>query len=240
MKTFLILGFLLCLTTINAQVNHSGWTRILKTNVNSEGLVNYKNLHNHSESLNKYLELLSKNAPTTNWSKDEKKAYWINAYNAFTVKLIIDNYPVESIKDIAGSIYKVNTAWDIKFITIGSKTYDLNNIEHGILRKDFNDPRIHFAINCASISCPILRDEAYVASELNEQLDEQAKVFINDQSKNNISSNGIQLSKIFSWFKGDFTKNSSLVDFINQYSSIEISRDDKINHMDYDWSLNKQ
>jgi hypothetical protein len=240
MKTILMLCSTLSFFTFLGQMDHSIWTKILQENVNSKGLVNYKNIKDHPQQLNTYLEMLSKNPPTKSWSNNEKKAFWINAYNAFTVKLIIDNYPVKSIKDIAGSIYKINTPWDIRFIEIGSETYDLNNIEHSILRKDFSDPRIHFAINCASISCPVLRNEAYEASKLDRQLDDQAKVFINDTSKNNITSSKVSLSKLFSWFKGDFTESSNLIDFLNRYSNTKIKSDSKLNSLDYDWNLNKQ
>ena len=201
---------------------HQIWNELLEKNV-YKGNVNYKGFVSEKDKLQKYLDALSKEAPKRNWSKDEKLAYWINAYNAFTIKLIIDNYPTKSIKDLGGAIYKVNTPWDIKFIEIEGKKYDLNNIEHNILRKEFDEPRIHFAINCASVSCPNLRNEAYVANKLEKQLEEQTYSFINDSSKNKITSEKAELSKIFSWFKGDFTKNGSLEDFINKYAKVKIT-----------------
>ncbi|MCK5368247.1 MAG: DUF547 domain-containing protein, partial [Cyclobacteriaceae bacterium] len=168
--------------------------------------------------------------------------YWINAYNAFTVKLIIDHYPLESIKDIGSAIQIpfVNSPWDIKFIEINGKKLDLNNIEHSILRKKFDEPRIHFAINCASFSCPKLRREAYVANNLDVQLEKQAIQFINDLERNSISGSHAEVSKIFSWFKGDFTKEGSLVDFLNQYSNTEIGKESKISYMNYNWALNEK
>ena len=166
-------------------------------------------------------------------------AFWINVYNAFTVKLIVLNLPVKSIKDLGGSIYKVNTPWDIKFIKIGSKTYDLNNIEHKILRKKFKDPRIHFALNCASVSCPKLRNEAYVSSKLNKQLDEQTKYFINNSGKNIIKGDEAQLSKLFSWYRMDFKDgDGTVIDFINRYSNKKIDVRAKISYLEYDWNLN--
>ena len=128
--------------------------------------------------------------------------------------------------------------WDIKFIEINGKKLDLNNIEHSILRKKFDEPRIHFAINCASFSCPKLRREAYEAHQLNAQLQEQAVDFINDPQRNIIKEDQVEISKIFSWFKGDFTKDGSLKDFLNQYAKITIDEDVKISHLTYDWSLN--
>ena len=220
-------------------LKHDQWTNLLKTYVTTEGYVDYKGIKEHESELDAYLTVLSKNHPTSDWDKNDQLAFWINAYNAFTVKLIVKNYPVVSIKDLGGSIYKVNTPWDEKFIHIGEETYDLNNIEHGIIRKEFSDPRIHFAVNCASISCPPLRNEAYVGSKLNAQLDDQAKRFINDASKNKIAKNKAQLSKIFTWFKGDFTASGlSIAEFINQYSTVKMTEKMKVTYFDYDWNLN--
>ena len=198
---------------------HKTWNELLTKNVDAEGHVNYKGFIKDSVKFKTYLSALEKEAPKDSWTKDEKLAYWINAYNAFTVKLIIDNYPVKSIKDIGGSLYKINTAWDIKFINIEGEEYDLNNIEHGIIRKDFNEPRIHFAVNCASASCPILRNEAFVGAKLDAQLTDQARTFINDGVRNKITKDKAELSKIFRWFSGDFTKDKTLIEFINQYSN---------------------
>ena len=177
------------------------------------------------------------------WSKEEQMAYWINAYNAFTIKLITKYYPIKSIKDIGSSIQIpfVNTPWDIKFITIGKEKMDLNNIEHGKLRKLFDDPRIHMALVCASKSCPIFLNEAYDPKKLDEQLNTQSKAFLADPYRNKISSDKPQLSMIFKWYSMDFDKNGSSVrDFVNRYSSIKIKPDAKISHIDYDWGLNEQ
>jgi hypothetical protein len=220
--------------------SHQQWDKLLKKYVNNSGLVNYKGLQKDQAELNAYLKILSENAPQDNWSEDEKKTFLINGYNAFTVSLILKHYPVKSIKDIAGNIYKINTPWDIKFINIGGKKYDLNNIEHGILRKKFDDPRIHFALVCASISCPRLRNGAYTAATLNARLEEAGRGFLNDRSKNKVAADKAELSKYFSWYKGDFTKNGSLPDYINKYSQIKINADTKISSLDYNWNLNEQ
>ncbi len=220
--------------------SHQQWDKLLKKYVNTSGLVNYKGFLKDKSELDEYLKLLTNNAPQSTWNQNEQKAFWINAYNAFTVSLILQKYPVKSIKDIAGKIYKINTPWDIKFINIGGKTYDLNNIEHGILRKKFDDPRIHFALVCAAMSCPRLRNEAYTGAKLDAQLDDAGKGFLNDKSKNNITAAGAGLSKYFSWYKGDFTKNGSLADFINKYSQTKITANTKISSLDYNWSLNEQ
>nr|MBX2817697.1 DUF547 domain-containing protein [Saprospiraceae bacterium] len=134
----------------------------------------------------------------------------------------------------------VNTVWDIKFITIEDRTYDLNNIEHGIIRKQFDEPRIHFAVNCASYSCPALMNRAYTAADLNAQLDQAARRFINDPLRNQTGRSPVQLSKIFSWFSGDFKKKMSISEYINQFAEIPIPVDAKIEYLDYRWDLNEQ
>lgn len=226
----------------SSPVSHEIWDKVLKKYVSKEGKVNYKELIKDSLELNKYLDLLSQNAPNKNWNEEDQKAYWINAYNVFTVRLIIRNYPVKSIKDIGSKIQipLINSVWDIKFITIGKESYTLNNIEHDILRKKFFDPRLHFALVCASASCPKLKNTAYSTSKLDEQLDQQAIEFINDETRNKLNPDKIQISEIFKWYKGDFTKNSSLIEFLNKYSKVKINKYAKINHLDYNWSLNEE
>ena len=219
--------------------DHQLWTDLLVKHVDSVGSVDYKGFQKDSTALNSYLQQLAKHTINDGWSYAQKKAYWINAYNAFTVKLIVDNYPVKSIKDLGGSIYKVNTPWDIKFIKLGDKTYDLNNIEHGILRKDFSDPRIHAAVNCASISCPKLRNEAFTAAKLEEQLTDQMRAFINNPQKNTLAKNEVEISSIFKWFSGDFTEEGDIIDYLNTYSKVEISKDADISYKDYNWNLNE-
>lgn len=223
-------------------VNHSGWDILLKDYVNDLGLVNYKGFIADSTKLNEYLTLLSANAPDPKtWSESAQLAYWINAYNAFTIQLVIRNYPVNSIKDIAEKIPLINTPWDIKFIRIGENDYDLNNIEHGIIRKQFNEERIHFALVCAAVSCPHLRKEAYTAAKLNDQLYDQAKTFFNDKTINKISENKAVISPILKWYSSDFRdKAKDLRAYINKYSEVEIDPGVKITYADYDWTLNEQ
>lgn len=243
----LILSFAMLFSCSDAKVHrsstapdHSAWTKLLQELVTENGQVNYLGFMARKEELGAYLKVLGDNHPDPEkWTEEEQLAYWINAYNAFTVQLIIDNYPLESIKDIKRwNIPFLNTPWTIKFIKIGGKKYDLDAIEHKILRKQFNEPRIHFAIVCASISCPRLLNEAYTADKLNEQLNMQAKHFINDLSKNRVSVDKLQLSKIFSWFSGDFTKNGSLIDYLNKYTDVQINEDAEISYLDYNWKLN--
>lgn len=224
----------------SAPISHAGFDALLKKHVNSEGWVNYEGFKNDRAALQRYLDLIQQNAPGNSWTEADKLAYWINAYNAFTIELVLQHYPVASIKDIGSKIQIpfVNTPWDVKFIKIGGKELDLNNIEHSILRKEFEEPRIHFAINCASYSCPVLRAEAYTGEKLEQQLREQAESFINDERRNKISSSGAELSKLFTWFSGDFTKKTSLIEFINRYAKVKLTDKTRISYIEYDWRLN--
>lgn len=226
----------------NSVPDHQLWDQLLKKHVDSAGHVSYKGFIADSTLLNQYLELLSNNPPNlSTWTEGEQLAYWINAYNAFTVKLIVDNYPVESIRDLNPTLYVplLNTVWHIKFFSIGGKKFNLDEIEHTILRKQFNEPRIHFAIVCASYSCPSLRTEAYTAEKIEVQLEDQAIRFINDSNRNKITRQTLELSSIFRWFKGDFTKKGTLIAFLNQYSKVDIDPNAQISFMFYDWSLNE-
>ncbi len=239
-----ILSFFSCsvkdFSSNSAPISHDIWDGLLKKHVTEEGWVNYKGFIEDKEAFYNYLNLLNGNHPNkSNWPKEERLAYWINAYNAYTVQLIVENYPTASIKDIKKGIPFVNSVWDIKFIKIEERTYDLNQLEHGLLRKKFDEPRIHFAINCASYSCPVLRGEAYVASKIETQLAEQARLFLADERRNRITAEKAQLSKIFSWFGKDFTKKTSKIEYINQYSPVKINADAEISYLDYDWNLNE-
>lgn len=225
--------------TDSVPINHDIFNGLLKNNVNEAGFVNYEKFIADSLKLNSYLQLIESNYPNEKtWSREEILAYWINAYNAYTIQLIIRNYPLASIKDIQSGVAFINSVWDIKFINIEGQILDLNNIEHNILRK-MDEPRIHFAVNCASYSCPKLLNEAYTANKLEKQLQQQAIDFINDPTRNKITSDSAQVSSIFNWFTGDFTKNGSLKEFINTYSKVKIADETKIEFMVYDWRLNE-
>lgn len=220
-------------------IQHDIWDDLMSEHVKSDGTVDYKGIIRDRAQFDQYIKLIEENHPNEkNWSRDESVAYWINAYNAFTVQLIVDNYPVASIKDIKGGITFVSSIWDQKFITIEGHEYDLNNIEQGILRKYYKEPRIHFAVNCASISCPPLANFAFTGEQLQSQLDQMARSFLADQSKNIVSSDHLQLSKIFNWYKSDFTDELNIKEYIDQFTDVEVSPDAKISYLDYSWGLN--
>ncbi|MCA6398294.1 MAG: DUF547 domain-containing protein, partial [Cytophagales bacterium] len=224
--------------------SHEIFDRLLKKNVTADGRVNYKAFIKDSVELNKYLAILSGTPPDEKtWSKNEQMVFWINAYNAFTIKLITKYYPLKSIKDIGTGIQIpfVNTPWTVRFFKIGNDRMDLDNIEHGRLRKKFDDPRVHMALVCASKSCPILLNEAYDAKRMDEQLAKQATAFLADPFRNKMSADKPQLSMLFKWYGGDFNKNGGSVrGFINAHSRIKIKSDAKISYLDYDWGLNEQ
>lgn len=220
-------------------ISHNVWDSLLKKNVSKDGLVDYKGFIHDKVKLLEYTDLLSNNPPSKKWKTEEQLAYWINAYNAFTVLAVVNHYPVKSIKDIGGNIPMINTVWNIKFFKIGSADFDLDTIEHEILRKEFDEPRIHFAINCASISCPRLRNEAYSAQNLEEQLEEQAVYFMTNPTYNVITSNHVRLSKIFDWFKSDFTKDQNIYQFLEKYTDVTFDDTIDFEYFPYDWNLNE-
>ena len=245
----LVLPFLqTCKTTINASgtpsapPSHAQFTTLLQKNVDAQGLVNYQGFLADSALLVDYLNAISQAPPATNWTKNEQLATYINMYNGYTILVVLRNMPINSIKDISPSVSIpfVNTVWDAKFFKIGDQPFSLNDIEHGTIRKTFKDPRVHFALNCASISCPKLLNQAYEASTLNQQLDSQAVRFINDAAANQITAEEAHLSKIFFWYKTDFTQKMDFVDFINQYATTKITKNTKIDYLDYLWNLNTQ
>jgi len=211
--------------------SHDTWDQLLRKNVSSSGKVNYKAFKANKAALEAYIKLLQDNPLQNSWSRSKKMAYWINAYNAFTVKLIVDNYPLSSITKLDGG-----KPWDKKWIKLGSKTYSLNNIENDILRPQYKDARIHFAVNCAAKSCPTLLNRAWTASNLESNFEKQAKAFINNASFNKIDEKNIEVSKIFEWYAVDF---GDLIAYLNKYSSTKIKSNAKINYMEYNWNLNE-
>ena len=210
--------------------DHSVFNNLLQKHVSSGGNVNYNGFKSDRTTLQKYIASLGNSMPNDSWTKEDKLAYWINAYNALTIDLILRNPGTKSIKDI-------DDPWDRAFWKLGDKYYDLNEIEHDLLRK-MNEPRIHFAIVCASVSCPKLENTAFTASDLDNQLTNATKEFLSDSSKNNLSAGKLELSKIFKWFAKDFKQNQSLIDFVNKYSDIEILHNASIRYKDYNWNLN--
>ena len=232
--------FIISISLYGFDHQHTIWNNILikqTVKIESQILVNYKNIKSYElQNLGNYLQALT--AITKNeflsWNKNQRLSFLINAYNAYTVKLIIDHYPVKSIKKI-GSIF--SSPWDKKFFRLLGQDMTLNHIEHKIIRKEFLESRIHFAVNCASLGCPSLLQEAYIETKLNEQLDFATKHFLNNNLKNHLKNNSLYISKIFDWYGDDFS--GGVAYFIQKYFNTSFDPQ-KINikYLKYDWNLN--
>ncbi|NJB71870.1 hypothetical protein GGR42_002332 [Saonia flava] len=232
-KSIIFSTFLFFLGNLYSQeISYPKWDSLLQKHVSKNGDVDYKKFKNNMDLLNDYLDGMATNNPKKDWGKNEKLAYYINIYNAATVKLILDNYPLKSIKDI-------KKPWSKKWVWIGDKQWSLGDIEHKILRK-MDEPRIHFAINCASYSCPKLLNEAYIPTKIEAQLQQATASFLNDSTKNTITSEKMQLSKIFKWYYKDFTKSGNLINYIESASGVQLPENISIEYLDYNWSLNEK
>ena len=220
-------------------VDHSVFGELLATHV-IDNRVDYKGFKSDESRLDSYLDLLSRVEPDR-LDRAEQMAFYINAYNAWTIKLILSEYPgVASIKDL-GSLFQ--SPWKKKFVKLDGETVTLDHIEHGILRPRFNDPRVHFAVNCASKSCPPLLAEPYTGGKLDRQLDDMAAGFINDRQNNFLDGHTLHVSRIFKWFSKDFADD--IPGYVRSYAKGDFAAQlDKagksvnVKYLDYDWSLN--
>ena len=210
--------------------SHEAFNEMLQKFVSTSGTVNYAGWKKSESDLDKYLTSLAVAIPTSTTPKNEGLAYWINAYNAFTIKLILKNYPVARITDLNGG-----KPWDVQWITLAGKKYSLNDIENKVIRPTFKEPRIHFAVNCAAKSCPPLANKAFTAANLNSMLEQRTKAFINS-NLNTITASKISLSKIFDWYKEDF---GNVISFVNKYATTKVNANATIAYNDYNWALNK-
>lgn len=222
---------------------HARWDRLLRARVH-DGTVDYSALRAQDQGeLDSYLGELSSVTSTAGWGRDETLAFWINAYNAWTVKLIVDHPGVSSIKKVTS----IGSPWKLVFIPMqatGQQRISLDDIEHGVIRPTFGDPRIHFAVVCASISCPSLRAEAYVAARLDDQLDDQARRFLADPRRNSADPGKqvLLLSPIFDWYGEDFEATGGVRGFLERRGTPDMARGARegwqIRYQDYDWGLN--
>ncbi len=212
-----------------AQPAHTAFDALLKKHVSADGKVNYKNFKADKAALDSYIKTLSDNAPQDSWSKNDKLAYWMNAYNALTINLIIGKYPLSKITDLDGG-----KTWDVKRNTLGGKKLSLNDIENTILRP-MGDARIHFAINCAAKSCPPLLNKAFTAQNVQELLESRTKAFINSTA-NTLKADEIKVSKVFDWYGKDF---GNVAEFVAKYAKIKVNKTAKVSFEEYDWRLNE-
>lgn len=222
---------------------HAALNTVLAAHVH-DGLVDYAALKRERDGLDHYLEEAG-NIPMASfqsWSKPEQLAFLINVYNATTLQLIVDSYPVDSIKSL-GSLLK--SPWARESVHLFGKKISLDTLEHKIIRKNYAEPRIHFALVCAAMGCPPLRAEAYQGAQLEAQLDDQTKTFLATPAKNRLDAEKkrILLSPIFDWYREDFEAASkSLAAFVAPYwgATGEALDTYSVKFTDYDWSLNDQ
>jgi hypothetical protein len=247
---------------------YDNYAAVLRSFVDDAGMVDYEGLKANSQKLQAFATALSKldRKSYDKWSKKEQIAFWMNAYNGLTLKVIIDNYPIKS-SFFRSRVYPKNSirqiagVWDKITFTVMGQHLTLGHIEHEILRKKFDEPRIHMAMVCAAVSCPPLRNEPYVAEKLDEQLDEQTRKFLSNPQKFRIDVNKatVYLSSILKWFAGDFVnkygpeqniakhnkESSAVLNFVGGYlkqadKDYILQGNFKIKYLKYDWSLNEQ
>lgn len=230
---------------------HALWTSVLTVHVTGDRC-DYAGLKKDRAVLDRYLSQIHAVKPDqlASWTREQQFAFWINTYNAHVVDLVLSEYPVESIKDIGGLLSSV---WKKSFIAMPALhpsgkpgKLSLDEIEHQILRPRFKDARVHAAINCASLSCPPLRNEAFVAERLAEQLDNQVRKWLADPTRNRFdeAKSRAEVSEIFDWFEDDFVRDGgSVVGWIAKYAppsqSTWLSKGKvKLSFLDYSWKLN--
>ena len=223
-----------------ASVDHSAWGQFLGSYVrpgpNGVNRVDYAAAKADHQALKGYIGMLEQTDPTT-LTRDAAMAYWINLYNAETVDVILDNYPVASIRDIGGGLFS-SGPWDEDVVTVNGRTLSLNDIEHGILRPIWNDPRIHYAVNCASIGCPNLATQPYTAANLQQMLDSAAREYVTHPRGAEVTGSGLVVSSIFEWYQSDFGgTDRGVIDHLASHGA-NVSGQTSIADDRYDWALN--
>jgi hypothetical protein len=230
--------------------SHKAWDALLKKHVvvrdgGKASQVRYQGMSDDRAALKQYLDSLSsvKGDEFSRWTRNEQMAFLINAYNAFTVEKILTRYPdIRSIWDF-GKIF--GNPFKDRYFSLFQKPFSLDEIEHETLRPRYKDPRVHYAVNCASIGCPMLREEAYVADRLDAQLDEQATRFLSDRSRNRFAGGRLEVSKIFDWFKEDFepreryfARHAAILADDPSARKLVAEGRAPLTFLEYDWALN--
>lgn len=228
-------------------IDHASWNRFLATYVkpSADGMnrVAYADVSIQDKTtLDDYITTLS-SLPITGYTRPQQFAYWVNLYNALTVKVILDHYPVKSIRDIdiSPGLF-ADGPWRKALVTIEGEKVSLDDIEHRILRPVWADPRIHYAVNCASIGCPDLQTEAFTATNTERLLEKASRDYINHPRGVQVDGTGVTLSSIYNWFAPDFEKDGGVLKHIKRYAEPDLKarleRVDQINGYTYDWALN--
>lgn len=235
--------------TSTKKVDNTAWNDFLSTYLstgsNGVALVDYAGVTDvDRKKLQGYISQLEATDPTS-LTSDDQLAFWINLYNAVTIEVILAEYPVKSIRDIKSNPFDFNGPWDDKRITVSGMELSLNDVEHNIIRPIYAEPRIHYAVNCASIGCPDLRAEAFEGETLDQSLTEQAHAYINHERGISVNDRGkVTASSIFNWYGDDFGDNEAeILDHVRLYASPELTEKldgiTKISRYDYDWALNE-
>ncbi|GEM74291.1 DUF547 domain-containing protein [Vibrio sagamiensis] len=223
----------------NAEISHKIWQQLLDRYLiqqDENTLFQYKNVSADDKvQLKKYIQHLA-NLDPLQYRQAEQYAYWVNIYNAITVDLILDNYPLKSITKLGGLF--TFGPWEEKIIKINNKDLTLNDIEHRILRPIWQDPRTHYAVNCASLGCPNLQIQAFTADNTQAILESAAKTFINSSKGVSIQGNTAQLSSIYDWFAADFGGEKQIFNHIVKYAPQYKNFSGKVKY-GYDWNLNQ-
>ena len=246
----LLLAALLVTPALAVDHSHAAWDALLKKHVvllegAQASQLRYAEIAKERSALQQYLQDLSRVSQTEfeGWSRPRQMAFLINAYNAATVEKVLTRYPdIRSIWDF-GKVF--GNPFRDEFFPLLGRRMSLDQLEHDILRKRYGEPRIHFAVNCASIGCPMLREEAYVGVHLERQLEEQARRFLSDRSRNRARDGRLEVSKIFDWYKEDFEPRER---FFARFAAVLSDQPAeqkrvaegkaRISFLDYDWSLN--
>ena len=222
--------------------DHTDFGSLVADYVDSDGFVDYAGVAGDEGRLDAYLGRLAKAKPD-DLGRDERLAFLINAYNAYTLKLILDHQPIDSIRDIPG-----DERWDAERWVLGGQTYSLNQIEHELIRQNFREPRIHFALVCAAVGCPPLRSEAYTGTQLEAQLEDQTRLLHASERwvRYGPGAPVIELTSLYLWYAGDFEQVAgSVLEYVAQYDAdlatdLSSGHEPRVRHLSYDWSLNSQ
>ncbi len=226
--------------SLNFPFSHDLFNQVLQEHV-EDGRLDYAKLKANPEQFEKYLDQLASAKPDE-MSYNEQMAFWINAYNALVIKGVIDRYPIKSVKKVK----LFNGFFSRLKFQVAGETYALDHIEHDIIRKEFVDPRIHFALVCASISCPPIENKVYLPETVEERLDVVTLKFVTAPEKVRLDreKRRVYLSKIFKWYKEDFTEGyEGVADFLSDYLSPDdaefvLAEDVEFHYLEYDWNLN--
>ncbi|MDN3700331.1 DUF547 domain-containing protein [Vibrio artabrorum] len=221
------------------QISHQDWQQFLdryRVKQGQNALVRYQAVSTEDKAkLKHYIKRLEQLNPL-NYSKAEQYAYWVNLYNAVTVDLILDAYPIKSITKLGG-LFSFGP-WGDDVVVVNEKSLTLNDIEHRILRPIWQDPRTHYAVNCASLGCPNLQPDAFTSDNTEPLLEQAAREFVNSNKGVLVTNNKLQLSSIYQWFAVDFGTEQQLLQHLDLYRTQPVTNTHKISY-DYDWSLNQ-